>query len=108
MSRPAPNAELLDTYRRRRADLPPLQNLYPYAMGRIEQCLSSEAIGPKARIAMALMQIDALDIVSAEPMPERQDPPECPHSPNGRHQVDTSMESGPNNCFHCEAPMGRR
>lgn len=31
---------------------------------------------------------------------------ECPSSPDGRHQVDTSMESGPNNCFHCEAPMG--
>ena len=29
----------------------------------------------------------------------------CPQSPNGRHQVDTSMESGPNNCFHCERPM---
>lgn len=31
---------------------------------------------------------------------------ECPSSPDGKHQVDTSMESGPNNCFHCEAPMG--
>lgn len=30
---------------------------------------------------------------------------ECDLSPNGRHQVDTSMESGPNNCFHCERPM---
>lgn len=30
---------------------------------------------------------------------------ECPSSPDGQHQVDTSMESGPNNCFHCEAPM---
>jgi hypothetical protein len=30
---------------------------------------------------------------------------ECPSSPDGRHQVDTSMESGPNNCFHCERPM---
>lgn len=34
-------------------------------------------------------------------------PRECPSSPDGKHQVDTSMESGPNNCFHCEAPMGR-
>ncbi|WHO40842.1 hypothetical protein PMI04_009740 [Sphingobium sp. AP49] len=33
---------------------------------------------------------------------------ECPSSPDGRHQVDTSMESGPNNCFHCEASMPRR
>ncbi|TCM25149.1 hypothetical protein [Novosphingobium sp. ST904] len=32
-------------------------------------------------------------------------PSECASAPNGRHQVDTSMESGPNNCFHCEAPM---
>jgi len=30
---------------------------------------------------------------------------ECDLSPSGRHQVDTSMESGPNNCFHCERPM---
>lgn len=31
--------------------------------------------------------------------------PECPASPFGRHQVDTSMESGPNNCFYCERSM---
>lgn len=31
---------------------------------------------------------------------------ECPTSPTGRHIVDTSMESGPNNCFHCEKRMG--
>lgn len=44
--------------------------------------------------------------------PERRDlianPPqvrECALSPDGRHQVDTSMESGPHNCFHCERPM---
>lgn len=30
---------------------------------------------------------------------------ECPPSPTGRHIVDTSMESGPNNCFHCEGAM---
>lgn len=30
---------------------------------------------------------------------------ECPSSPNGRHQVDTSMESGPHNCFYCEGKM---
>lgn len=30
---------------------------------------------------------------------------ECPSSHDGRHHVDTSMESGPNNCFHCEADM---
>lgn len=32
---------------------------------------------------------------------------ECPHSPTGNHIVDTSMESGPNNSFHCEAPIPR-
>lgn len=30
---------------------------------------------------------------------------QCPASRDGRHHVDTSMESGPNNCFHCEADM---
>jgi hypothetical protein len=30
---------------------------------------------------------------------------ECSLSYDGRHHVDTSMESGPRNCFHCERPM---
>lgn len=30
---------------------------------------------------------------------------DCANSPTGFHIVDTSMESGPNNCFHCERPM---
>ncbi len=30
---------------------------------------------------------------------------QCPNRPGHRCQVDTSMESGPNNCFHCERPM---
>ena len=30
---------------------------------------------------------------------------ECPSSHDGHHHVDTSMESGPYNCFHCERPM---
>ena len=30
---------------------------------------------------------------------------ECTSSPDGFHHVDTSMESGPNNCFHCEGKM---
>lgn len=30
---------------------------------------------------------------------------ECPSSHDGFHHVDTSMESGPNNCFHCEVRM---
>ena len=29
----------------------------------------------------------------------------CEQSPFRIHIVDTSMESGPNNCFHCERPM---
>lgn len=29
----------------------------------------------------------------------------CPYSHDGLHHVDTSMESGPNNCFHCEGKM---
>lgn len=33
---------------------------------------------------------------------------ECALSPTGGHQVDTSMESGPNNCFYCEKPMPER
>lgn len=32
-------------------------------------------------------------------------PTGCPFSHDGRHHVDTSMENGPNNCFHCEARM---
>lgn len=36
-----------------------------------------------------------------------EEPRECPSSPDGRHHVDTSMESGPHNCFHCEQPMPR-
>ena len=37
------------------------------------------------------------------PLPKRGT--DCPASHDGRHHVDTSMESGPNNCFHCERPM---
>ena len=32
-------------------------------------------------------------------------PTECPQSPSGRHEVDTSMGSGPSNCFYCESKM---
>lgn len=32
-------------------------------------------------------------------------PNECGSSPSGRHQVDTTMESGPSNCFHCGEKM---
>lgn len=30
---------------------------------------------------------------------------DCANSPTGFHIVDTTMESGPNNCFHCEGKM---
>jgi len=55
-------------------------------------------------IAKRLREYDL--IRSATPAPAVD--AECPSSPDGKHQVDTSMESGPNNCFHCEAPMGGR
>ena len=29
----------------------------------------------------------------------------CAASPNGQHQIDTTMESGPSNCFYCEGKM---
>lgn len=32
-------------------------------------------------------------------------PQRCPASPSGQHQVDTRMESGPNNCFYCDQTM---
>lgn len=31
--------------------------------------------------------------------------PDCPPSYDGRHHVDTSMEEGPYNCFHCGRSM---
>lgn len=43
--------------------------------------------------------------LASEPRIVTDEPPECPSSPTSRHQVDTSMESGPNNCFYCERAM---
>ena len=54
-------------------------------LARVQRC-------PRQR---ALMQI--------VPAPKRGT--ECHTSPTGNHIVDTSMESGPHNCFHCERPM---
>lgn len=45
---------------------------------------------------------DALKETASEAEPK---PASCPSSPTGRCIVDSSMESGPNNCFHCERPM---
>lgn len=42
-------------------------------------------------------------IVTAEIVPPAER--ECPSSPDGRHQLDTSMESGPDSCFHCDQRM---
>ncbi|MGN6290365.1 MAG: hypothetical protein ACTHNA_14015 [Sphingopyxis terrae] len=30
---------------------------------------------------------------------------ECPNSPMGKHQIDTSMEEGPHHCFNCGVDM---
>lgn len=57
----------------------------------IDECLE--------QIASALASNKAED--TEEEAIERQ----CQNSPDGRHQVDTSMEEGPNNCFHCGADM---
>lgn len=40
-----------------------------------------------------------------EIVPVAQRGTDCPSSHDGFHHVDTSMESGPYNCFHCERPM---
>lgn len=62
----------------------------------------SAGIGPL--MPRAWPTIADLRALAATPAPSVL--PECASSPDGKHQVDTSMESGPNNCFHCEAPMG--
>ncbi len=58
-------------------------------------------IGAKAVLAM--LEREGMAIVDIPPPFNRGD--ECPSSEDGFHHVDTSMESGPNNCFHCEMPM---
>lgn len=47
-------------------------------------------------------------LLRAETSISIEEKPECPQSPDGRHHVDTSMEAGPNHCFHCEQPMRKR
>ncbi len=49
--------------------------------------------------------LQALHVHERAPSEQR----ECALSPlsSGHHQVDTSMETGPNNCFFCEKPMPR-
>ena len=66
----------------------------------------SDSLGPDwtafdaAHHVMQWLTDEGLEIVKK---PERGT--ECDLSPTGFHQVDTSMESGPNNCFHCERKM---
>lgn len=56
-------------------------------------------------LAHAIIAADEKAILALQSPPAKVEV-ECPSSPDGRHQVDTTMESGPDNCFHCEAPMG--
>lgn len=56
-----------------------------------------------ARAIMRALVDQGMAIVEVPPPFNRGD--ECPNHPGHRCQVDTSMESGPNNCFHCERPM---
>lgn len=81
----------------------------------------------QAKINEAWERHKAAEPVKGEPTPHCEVPPEgwfctrsaghigpcaarpiselCPTSPWRIHIVDTSMESGSNNCFHCERPM---
>lgn len=80
--------------------------------------LITELGGPGKAVGWGFSQEDAIQLAIAHQLKRIADAlavrdaadgqRECPHSPTGRHQVDTSIESGPNNCFHCEAPMGGR
>lgn len=58
--------ELLDQFRAHRAKLSPLSNLYPYAMGRIEEILTSPG-KPSVKVAQCIETIAALDAVEGEP-----------------------------------------
>ncbi len=53
--------------------------------------------------ARAIMRKLAEDNAAVVQMPKRGT--DCPTSYDGFHHVDTSMESGPNNCFHCDVRM---
>jgi hypothetical protein len=76
-----------------------------YTDGDGEPYPTDATVHPGAYAQAALDEINALS-TSAES--ENSAPVECALSPFGCHQVDTSMESGPNNCFYCEQPMGGR
>lgn len=67
--------------------------------------------GQAAHHVMQWLQDAGLQIVAApkrgtlEIIGKKRRGTECPSSHDGFHHVDTSMESGPNNCFHCERSM---
>ena len=63
-----------------------------------------EAAGDYADAALDPFS-SAARLATPPSVPAQQGERECPSSPDGRHQVDTSMESGFNHCFHCERPM---
>ena len=56
-----------------------------------------------ARAIIRMLAEEGLAVVEVPPPFNRGD--ECHASHDVRCHVDTSMESGPNNCFHCERPM---
>lgn len=56
-----------------------------------------------ARAVVRALEREGWAVVEAPPNWNRGD--ECPSSPTGKHIVDSTMESGPNNCFHCEGKM---
>lgn len=70
------------------------------AIDHFNEANGTHLIGPSL-LQLGQSIAKARAALSATPVVGR----ECALSPNGRHQVDTSMESGPNNCFHCEQPM---
>lgn len=48
----------------------------------------------------------AAEAALAHPAQARDEmPAECPNSPSGKHQIDTSMEEGPHHCFYCGTNM---
>ena len=66
--------------------------------------------GPIARLALFMHENGSALIDTLSQPNASNGVRECPVSPlpSGEHQVDTSMESGPNNCFFCDQPMGER
>jgi hypothetical protein len=71
-SSPKPSADTVDRLRRHRAILPPFIGLHPYVVGSVEQIMLDPIMKPAAKVKAALEMFAALDIVEAEPMPERE------------------------------------